>query len=752
MKQTHAWSLQRCLGALLLTLTLVACGGGGSAVDTEPALPTALAVVAPATRQALNSDISFSSNAVDPDGRFTHHWDFGDGSTSQLPAPRHAYLRSGRYTVQLTLRNAAGAVAQASHTLTVADLAIVQGRTCSGADSGGWCWQNPLPQGNPIQGSFWLDGQRGWAVGDLGTLLRTVDGGSTWTAQPSGTQGQLLNVVFVTDQVGWVAGSNGLLLRTTDGGSNWQALSIGVNTSASSLGAVDASTAWVTSGEGSYLSRDGGSTWQHTPRPPQASGDMQRTSASTLWVLAYQASGTGLLRTVDNGASWMPVSLPSAPDTLYRSLQSLRFLDDQRGIVSAYEYGYDNATQLWVSRTAAWLTVDGGSTWQVLSPPPSGGYDYLPQEYQLARDGSVFARVGYGSDGIAYSTDSGATWRTLSPPTTGSSYLSGYTPYSSTRVLQRLGDGRTWFTADAGANWTELQNFSTGASSANSVWFFNAREGLALTDDGSSLRTSDGGQTWEQRQTTADCCAGWSGLSFTADGATGWAISSVGQIYRSTDRGRTWLSPVPQTSAQLGTVLDYHFVDAHHGWALSESRWSLPGGLFSTSDGGASWQAVSAGSSLNGMRAMRFADRGAGVAVGAAGVAMVTSDGGVSWRARPTGSTYALRKLAFVDAQTVVAVGDSGSILRSTDRGQTWSRVSSATAANLTDLRFVSATVGHAVGDMGVLLITDDGGLSWRDASPLTRLPLRGVFFIDADTGWAVGSNGAILATISGGR
>lgn len=33
----------------------------------------------------------------------TYHWDFGDGSTSQEPAPSHIYSEKGKYTVKITV-------------------------------------------------------------------------------------------------------------------------------------------------------------------------------------------------------------------------------------------------------------------------------------------------------------------------------------------------------------------------------------------------------------------------------------------------------------------------------------------------------------------------------------------------------------------------------------------------------------------------------------------------------------------------
>jgi hypothetical protein len=62
----------------------------------------------------------------------------------------------------------------------------------------GWFWQNPLPQGNPLIAVSFVDANTGTAVGEYGTILRTTDGGATWTLQTSGTTTiGLLGVSFV---------------------------------------------------------------------------------------------------------------------------------------------------------------------------------------------------------------------------------------------------------------------------------------------------------------------------------------------------------------------------------------------------------------------------------------------------------------------------------------------------------------------------------------------------------------------------
>ena len=69
-----------------------------------------------------------------------------------------------------------------------------------------------------LQGVSFVDTKTGTAVGYQGTILRTVDGGDTWTGQFSGTNTLLNAVHFVNVDTGTAVGFGGIILRTTTGG------------------------------------------------------------------------------------------------------------------------------------------------------------------------------------------------------------------------------------------------------------------------------------------------------------------------------------------------------------------------------------------------------------------------------------------------------------------------------------------------------------------------------------------------------
>lgn len=74
---------------------------------------------------------------------------------------------------------------------------------------------------------YFLDTQRGFACGEGGTLLRTVDGGQTWTKISTPTTATYFSIAFRDSLNGYIAVDGGYLLSTRNGGANWK---LGSNT------------------------------------------------------------------------------------------------------------------------------------------------------------------------------------------------------------------------------------------------------------------------------------------------------------------------------------------------------------------------------------------------------------------------------------------------------------------------------------------------------------------------------------------
>jgi photosystem II stability/assembly factor-like uncharacterized protein len=68
-------------------------------------------------------------------------------------------------------------------------------------------------------------GRQAWIAGAPGSLvLHTPDGGSSWEAQPTGLRTPLHRLCFIDEQRGWAVGDLGVVIGTSDGGKTWRIL------------------------------------------------------------------------------------------------------------------------------------------------------------------------------------------------------------------------------------------------------------------------------------------------------------------------------------------------------------------------------------------------------------------------------------------------------------------------------------------------------------------------------------------------
>ncbi|MGB2868885.1 MAG: YCF48-related protein [Bacteroidota bacterium] len=214
---------------------------------------------------------------------------------------------------------------------------------------------------------FFVDSLRGWAVGESGTIIGTVNGGSTWQPQASGTTAELRKVCFVDSLYGWAAGKMGIVLHTTNGGISWAKQTPegwdywDIHFVNRQVGHLVAGTQGSTMVYGAILrTTDGGLTWYSTIG--QNVGGFQSVyfvSPDEGWVvggkdLVDNFSADLILHTTNGGATWTEQPTPTM-GPLFR----VKFLDKKIGCSA----GFSNNGQ------SILLTNDGGLTWKATNTP-----------------------------------------------------------------------------------------------------------------------------------------------------------------------------------------------------------------------------------------------------------------------------------------------------------------------------------------------------------------------------------------------
>jgi photosystem II stability/assembly factor-like uncharacterized protein len=175
---------------------------------------------------------------------------------------------------------------------------IIVGDTTLYTANGGITW---IPGTAPPRGYFYLWGaaminaQNGWAVGEGGTIIRTDDGGMTWTQSPSGVSDLLLCVTAVDTNLIFASGQYGLILERN----TWQGVDVPTITSFSPLSGSIGTTVTIT-----------GTNFNSTP-------SNNIVYFGTVKATITSATSTSLSVTVPNGATYQPITVTTHGLTAY---------------------------------------------------------------------------------------------------------------------------------------------------------------------------------------------------------------------------------------------------------------------------------------------------------------------------------------------------------------------------------------------------------------------------------------------------
>lgn len=292
-----------------------------------------------------------------------------------------------------------------------------------------WSMQNQGATGKTLYSICFPDVNTGYAAGENGTLLKTIDAGATWVELSSGTNMYLESVYFINADTGIAVGASqdgGIILKTIDGGDTWSIRNFSTGSWYVKVHFSDANNGFVA---GSVLYGDEGV----------------------------------ILKTTDGGTSW------GAIYSSVNELNSCYFLDSLTG----YAVG-EIGTIL--------KTVDGGISWTSSNPTFGNLYDVR----------FTSSSTGYAAGIVLLkTTDSGATWSVLPKANVKSGELLSIFFTSESKGYAVGVGGTILMTSNAGASWV-LSESGTNQD-LHSVFFADENTGYAAGAGGTILKTTNAG-------------------------------------------------------------------------------------------------------------------------------------------------------------------------------------------------------------------------------------------------------------------
>jgi hypothetical protein len=587
---------------------------------------------------------------------------------------------------------------RADHTVVAQDMGIPSdsvgpppGPSC-GPD--GWCWQNPLPEGNPVFAVWASDPDHVWIVGWQGTLL--FWDGAGWVQEANVTNQDLNGIWGSSATDVWAVGGMGTILHRTAAG--WSQVASPTSNNLTAVWTDGPSQAFAVGANGTALH------YAQSPTPT--------------WTTMTTPSSAGVLESVWGSSNTDVWAFPGG-----WHWDGSNWTVESNGISIAYNMGYvtgTSATDVWVGGIPGAMHWDPVNLkWVQMSTGMTGGN---PSGMCAVPGGNVWAATF--NNMFEWS---GSSWATTTVPASITGLRSVFALDATHAWV--VGGDLIW----NGSTWSRMPGMSS-AGAASSVWAASPTDAWATS--------ANGVVHWDGTAWMSQSVLGTNVLRDIWGSSGGvWTVGAKGTtwVYRS----GSWSQVSTPTTNSLGGVWGADSTDL---WAVGDAGTFLQGN-------GTSWTQVTPSPAIN---ANLEAVWGSGLsdvwAVGSTtgGVAVIAHYDGSKWT-QVSGITSALSLLGVwgADSQNVWAVGQpsTGVAPMLYWNGTTWAAADTGSTDTFSAVWGTSATdvwaVGHqTIGAYGRISHWDGSG--WTNSTTAIAPSLTGVSGVGTTDVWAVGQ-GAIL-------
>lgn len=219
----------------------------------------------------------------------------------------------------------------------------------TGSDEEVWTWQYPVPLSNTIR-AVCFSQSTGIGVGDYGTIIRTGDGGLSWSSVANSFAQHFQGLCHLSGNKWLAVGRDGLVIASGDDGFTWTRCETDNQTDLFAVAFADSLIGVAVGSAGTILwSNDGGISWVH--RSGGVESDLRAISFLTARKAVVVGKDGVILKTVDAGVTWVRKSADM-------DLFVVRFTDENNGYAAGGNLSYVKNRRL-ILRTA-----DGGESWQ----------------------------------------------------------------------------------------------------------------------------------------------------------------------------------------------------------------------------------------------------------------------------------------------------------------------------------------------------------------------------------------------------
>jgi photosystem II stability/assembly factor-like uncharacterized protein len=530
-----------------------------------------------------------------------------------------------------------------------------------------------------------------------------------------------------------------------------------------------------------YRSADGGNTWSEVPA----------LTGTSVYDIEFAASGKAYIATLnsvwessDGGLTWVARNLGIGANDQVLDVA----LDPSNGSILWAGIADANGAQ----PVNVMRSVDGGVSWTNLTPPLGQAVSCQAIAVHPGDSNTVIAVFGgaFGGGQVWVTTNGGSSWTNRSAGLPNNPMQA--VVYNGTRML--VGGGQLfggqnvglYESLNLGMTWTPRHDNTWPRLVVNDIAVDpNDPQKILVATDGTGVhRTIDGGATWQIGIGGTGTLAGHS-LRFQPGSSTRLFLGTSSlAVFRSSDGGNTFASSSRGISAI--DLFSIHANPLNPSELAVAFQGSNNGGVYSSTDGGATWKLESAPPTR--YSAVRFAPNGTLYAI-SSGPSTVAPEG--LYRRESNGSWTSLgpdqgtlfesdlatMRFSINDPNLILlggsdfgVAGFEGTIWRTTNAGGSWTKVDEfGSSQRVIDIDIVENGLDQVMiasyddlsgGNLAGVRRSTNGGLSWlpsRSGLPsFLRLPHLCASPNDSQTfylsGWLSFSSGGLFRTSDGGQ
>lgn len=358
----------------------------------------------------------------------------------------------------------------------------------------------------------------GYAVGTFKKIYKTANAGTTWEELSSDPSTQpyvwYTDVFFLDDNHGYISGFEvsdilqnfgfqGFVLKTLDGGATWERFDINVPNDFrfSKIDFKNAETGFIflfetQQSEKILVTNDACQSWSDiTPESIVRVHEVEWLDTTTGLLFGETTTGFAMLKTTDQGKSWLDVSIPIVHGLTGNTVNDIIFINDsagytvgaggvvmysnsagenwqvvQEGAVRVFEASFPNEETAYATTgNSLFKSNTGGEDWNYLSAPSEALFNYVVRigfidslqgfalgfgnQYVKTEDGFDSFETGTLPETFFFSNKYVGVWNNRI-------YIAGTTSNDFANKLIYTDDmGASWSNVDIGLEGSFINNF-----------------------------------------------------------------------------------------------------------------------------------------------------------------------------------------------------------------------------------------------------------------------------------------------------